>query len=634
MRHELGENSILTAFLTVISFESPLVGVAVVVVIAGLATTMFLAAYALAMNDRAARVRTLVKEKTADLTEANRRLELEMNQREQTEAQLRDSEARYRTLIETSPDGIIIHNGQRILYANTAVARMLGLPDTPEVIVRSVRDFVHPDSYTSMAERARQMKDHGPGLPPLELKLLRVDGSYVEVEANGNLVVLPDGSTAIQSVIRDITSRKQAEEALAQRARQLDQAQSIAHIGSWEWDVVANILVWSDELYRIFGLEPQQFGATYEAYLERIQDEDREAMEAVVERAATDLRPFAHEYRIVRPDGSVRFVESQGEVIGGDNGTPARMMGTCQDITERVHAEQEMREISHALESAVEGIARLDPDGRYVFVNSAYAAMLGNDPAEMTGTPWQPSVHPDDRETMDAAYREMLAVGRVEAEVRGIRKNGSGFQMRVVMVTRRDERGDLAGHHCFMQDISARKFAEDLVKHMAFHDPLTSLANRRLLHDRFTIALAQAARSGEPVAVVSVDIDGFKEVNDTLGHAAGDQLLRTVSRRLTSAVRDGDTVARIGGDEFLLLLPNADRAGAAAIAARVLKEASERTALPDGAFHSTLSLGVAMFPDDGDDTDTLLNYADAAMYIAKKAGGNRCQFVTEEEPVN
>jgi len=498
------------------------------------------------------------------------------------------------------------------------------------LILRSVADFVHPDYHATVAERARQMLTQSLSLPPLEMKLLHDDGTQIDVEANGTPITLPDGTRAIQTTIRDITFRRQTEETLAQKARQLAQAQSLAHLGSWEWDIAANVVTWSDELYRVFGLHPQEFGATYEAYLERVHDDDLQLVKQVIENALADQQPFSYEYRIVRPDGKIRFAHSRGEVIVDEQGLPQRMVGTCQDITERKQAEQDLREISNALECAVEGIARLDASGRYVFVNAAYADMLGYDAGQMAGMTWQLFVHPDDRETMTFAYKEMVAQGRVEAEVRGLRRDGSEFHQRVVLVASHDDQGTFAGHYCFMQDISARKFAEDLVKHMALHDPLTALANRRLLHDRFAIALAQARRSGEPLAVASLDLDDFKNVNDTFGHATGDQVLRTVARRLASAVRDGDTVARIGGDEFLLLLPNTGRAGAATITARILREAAKRTALDGSDFHASFSVGIAMFPDDGDDADTLLNCSDEAMYRAKKLGGNKYQFATED----
>jgi diguanylate cyclase (GGDEF)-like protein/PAS domain S-box-containing protein len=620
-------------YLTQTTLDDTLPAVILLTVVAGLLITALIAAYALATKDKAARVRSLVKEKTVHLSRANLDLEAESTQRRQAESLLRESEARYRALVETSPDGVIIHNLGKIIYANPAAARLIGSEEVPAMITRSVQDFVHSDYHAAVAERARLMASEGATLPPIEIKLRRDDGSLLDVEVNGAAIYMPDGKPAIQTSIRDITSRKLADQVVAEHARRLAQSQSLAHLGSWEWQVAENIVTWSDELYRIFGLQPQEFGATYEAYLDRIHPEDRTVVVAIIEDALTNHEPFNYEYRIIRPGGEIAIVQTQGEVVVDTGGKPERMAGACQDISERKRAEQEMAEISHALESAVEGIARLDLEGRYVFVNSAYAAMLKYEPSEMNGLLWQTSVHPEDQETMAIAYKEMLSLGRVEAEVRGIRRDASELHMRVVMVTRHDERGNIIGHHCFMQDISARKFAEDLVKHMALHDPLTTLANRRLLHDRFAIALAQARRSGEPIAVASLDIDRFKQINDELGHPIGDQVLRTVARRLSAAVREGDTVARLGGDEFLILLPGTVRSGATTIAARILRESTMRPAVDDGDLRVSFSIGIAMFPDDGDDADTLLKVADSAMYAAKKSGGSTYLFATEDLPV-
>jgi diguanylate cyclase (GGDEF)-like protein len=153
---------------------------------------------------------------------------------------------------------------------------------------------------------------------------------------------------------------------------------------------------------------------------------------------------------------------------------------------------------------------------------------------------------------------------------------------------------------------------------MAYHDSLTGLPNRRLLRDRFELALARARRKGEPLAVISVDLDKFKLINDTFGHLAGDQLLKTVAERLTAATRETDTVARIGGDEFLLVLPEADSTGAALIAGRVLDSMTAPVSFDGQRIRAAVSLGVSIYPEDGHAADTLIKAADSAMYAAKR----------------
>ena len=176
-------------------------------------------------------------------------------------------------------------------------------------------------------------------------------------------------------------------------------------------------------------------------------------------------------------------------------------------------------------------------------------------------------------------------------------------------------------------DITDRKLAQERIEFHAYHDPLTGLPNRSFLEDRLQLHLAQARRGGRGMAVMFLDLDRFKTVNDTLGHALGDRLLCEAAKRLREGVREDDTVARIGGDEFVVLLPRVGQGdGAARIAQSLLHKFVEPFPLDDNVLQVTISIGIALFPQDGDDPETLLKKADAAMYRAKERGRNRYQF--------
>ena len=208
--------------------------------------------------------------------------------------------------------------------------------------------------------------------------------------------------------------------------------------------------------------------------------------------------------------------------------------------------------------------------------------------------------------------------GRWSGETEVRHRDGHTFPVWATASLVKSDRGEPLAFVGIVRDISERKRAEEDIRRLAFHDPLTGVTNRRLLYERLKMALAQARRSGQPLAVMSLDINGLKLVNDTFGHLAGDHLLCVVARTLTKAVREADTVARIGGDEFLLLLPNADQADAQRIARRIRK-ALEATVKFDGhRFHTTISIGISVHPDNGNTEEALLRAADAAMYRAKK----------------
>jgi diguanylate cyclase (GGDEF)-like protein len=188
----------------------------------------------------------------------------------------------------------------------------------------------------------------------------------------------------------------------------------------------------------------------------------------------------------------------------------------------------------------------------------------------------------------------------------------------------RDEAGDVAGLLVSGRDVTAQKAAEETIQRLAFYDALTELPNRRLLMDRMEIALSRAARHKEKFAVMLMDLDKFKNVNDTLGHAVGDMMLKAVSARLTSAVRRMDTVARLGGDEFVILLPELENIqDCRIIAAKLLSLFNDAFYLGEKSLLISTSIGAAVYPDDGEDIETILKYADIAMYRAKEQGRNR-----------
>ncbi|MEG3927954.1 MULTISPECIES: diguanylate cyclase domain-containing protein [unclassified Microcoleus] len=259
---------------------------------------------------------------------------------------------------------------------------------------------------------------------------------------------------------KDITDRQQTETALQKSETRLSEAQRVAHIGNWEWDVITGKITWSPELFKILGRSSALGEPTYEENLRIYHPESARQLHRVVQRALTHGEPYLLRLKVLHPNGSIRHTEARGQVQLNAEGQVIRLFGTSQDITDRVQAETELREMSTALANAVEGISRVDVFGRYISVNQAYGNIVGYQPEEMVGMNWQKTVHPDDCDRMMAAYQKMLAEGRVEVEGRGIRKDGSIFYQQWVMLAAYDSQERSIGHHCFMKDITARKQAE------------------------------------------------------------------------------------------------------------------------------------------------------------------------------
>ncbi|MEG4801694.1 diguanylate cyclase [Microcoleus sp. ARI1-B5] len=279
-----------------------------------------------------------------------------------------------------------------------------------------------------------------------------MDVRCINDPVTGNLMLLVNE--------KDITRRQETETALQQSETRLSEAQRVAHIGNWEFDVITGKITWSPELFEILGRDRALGEPTYEENLRLYHPESAEQLHLVVQRALTRGEPYRLRLKILHPNGSIRHTEGRGQAELNAEGQVIRLFGTAQDITDLVQAETEFREMSTALANAVEGISRVDIWGRYISVNQAYANIAGYQPEEMVGMNWQKTVHPEDLDMMMAAYQKMLADGRVEVEARGIRKDGSIFYKQLVMLAAYDSQERSIGHHCFMKDITARKQAE------------------------------------------------------------------------------------------------------------------------------------------------------------------------------
>jgi diguanylate cyclase (GGDEF)-like protein/PAS domain S-box-containing protein len=309
----------------------------------------------------------------------------------------------------------------------------------------------------------------------------------------------------------------------------------------------------------------------------------------------------------------------------------SKLNGTLEEkVMQRTNelrvAEEKYRAI---FEDAVVGIFRSTPDGRYIDVNPSMARMLGYDSphkliASITDISRQVYVDPDRRQELKRLLREQATVTNFEYEV--LRKDGSKvwFSANVRALS---EDGVLVGYEGTNEDITSRKVAEERVQYLAFYDALTGLPNRRLLQDRLAKALASARRRKDKVAILFLDLDRFKHINDSLGHAVGDLFLQEVAVRLKTWAREQDTVARVGGDEFLIVLTAIREVGDAAVAAERLMDAMAAEFVVQGhSFSVTCSLGISIFPEHGVDGETLIKNADAAMYSAKDIGRDNFQF--------
>ena len=312
------------------------------------------------------------------------------------------------------------------------------------------------------------------------------------------------------------------------------------------------------------------------------------------------------------------------------------MTESLLDASKRRQLEEALRE-SEALhrdlvETSQDLIWRCDDDGRFTFLNKAWERTHGYRIEEMLGKPFTDFMTPEiARRDMEEFARLMASGSVIGYETTHISKSGDEIHLVFNAKPLIESDGKQIGTQGTAHDVTERKRAEETIRHMAYHDPLTDLPNRTLMTDRLNLALANARRAGQMVAVLFLDLDRFKTVNDTVGHALGDQLLRHVAERLTTLVRDGDTVARAGGDEFTLLLPNLTRRDDIVdVASRISETFRKPWSVGGHEFRVTASIGIAVYPDDGDAADMLVRNADTAMYCAKDGGRDNYKFFATE----
>jgi diguanylate cyclase (GGDEF)-like protein/PAS domain S-box-containing protein len=442
----------------------------------------------------------------------------------------------------------------------------------------------------------------------------------------------PDGTISKFEIFHDITPNKESQ-------RHLEEAASLAHVGHWEWYLADGSLHWGEETYRIFGLAPQSITPTFDFFTEQLHVDDRDRVIQTVTDSVKNKQPYLAEFRFRRADGAMRIGRATGHVECNEQGEALRMAGAMQDITELREIERALRasedRFSVAFRAApfAASIARAR-DGHIVEANEKYEKHFGWTADDLLGkTSIEVGLWPDVETRMQWVSALQVTGTILNFESAWRHKNGGIRQVSLSAeyIQFNGEPHILA----FIQDITERKEDEARIEFLAHHDALTALPNRVLFRDRFELAAALAERAEAKVALLFLDLDHFKSINDTLGHPAGDALLKLVAQRLRQCVRETDTISRQGGDEFLIAITNIVDPQSINQTTNKILEALSRPFVIDGReLTNTLSIGIAIWPDDGRDFDTLLKKADTALYQAKAAGRNTCRFYAEQMNVD
>lgn len=535
------------------------------------------------------------------------------------------NEARYRALVEASsvvmwcasPDGRITEFwGKEATHKTSGEGNGFGWPDD-----------IHPDDRHRVAANWRK-RLRAPGPFSNEYRALSPDGQYRWHSSSCVPLLAADGLVREWvGTITDIDDRKLAEERLRESEERYRLAAHAASDAIWDWDLAEDRLQWGEAFQDIFGYEPAQVPTSSVAWLECVHPDDRARVGDKLHHFVSDKdERWQDEYRLRRGDGSYAFVSDRGSVIRDPSGTPVRMVGAMQDLSERHRAEDAIRmseeRLRLALQASKMAAWELDLQTQWVDRSDNSMALLGigSGPA----SDFIDRVHPEDRPKVLTFWQAVRSEGTSATEVR-YRAPGN----KQTWVSLRAERKDADRLIGLTFDIADRKATEDAIWRTANHDPLTGLANRALFQSRLEEALRNAEISVAGVGLLLLDLDDFKDVNDTLGHAVGDLLLRETAHRLSRFVGKGDTVARLGGDEFAIILAEMAGAPDATTRARAIVEALR---VPfqheERALSTAASIGVAAFPEHHRDPIELMKDADIALYRAKEQGRSQAVMYT------
>lgn len=410
----------------------------------------------------------------------------------------------------------------------------------------------------------------------------------------------------------------------------LTEAQRIAHIGIWNLDIIDNCLTWSDEIYRIFGLQPKQLEATYEGFLKLIHPDDRARVDQAYTQSVIDKIPYNITHRLLLADGTIKYVNEQCETFYDDTEKAVRSFGIVQDITHQKKIEAKLRQSLIAVNNTEDAVAVMNDKHEIIEINAAYSKITGYSRKEVLGK--KPDLLKSGKHTesfYELQVHDLRDKGLWKGEVWKRRKNGELFPTWSIITTLRGPTQKIVNYVSVFSDVSPLKSSQKNRNFFGHHDPLTKLPNQILFNDRLEHALQHGQREEKKLAVILLDLDYFRKINERLGYAVGDGVLRQVARRIKKSMRDEDTVAHLEGDQFVILVEKMRQAQDVVFLVKKLKAIFEEAFIINKhEMHLNISVGISFYPEDATDGDGLMETAKTAMIRAKEAGRNKFQFST------
>ena len=567
---------------------------------------------------------------------------LEISSEEMQTVYLREKsihEARLRAVFNSTQDLIWLKDPEGIYLAcNPTFERLFGA-SAAEIVGKSDYDFVDralADSFLSHDRAVIEKQEPCSN----EEWLTFAENQYYGLFETVKTPIYDDAGQlmGVMGVARDITERKRIAESIKSHEQQLSYVLDATGEGIWDWDIKAGAISHNSEWCKIAGLDDRYLSHSLNVFAGVLHEADSELVFEKINNCLTGEGVYHSEHRFRRANNEIVWILDRGKVVERDElGVAIRMVGSVVDITQRKQEEGALKIAALVYQFSSEAMLVTDFDNNIIDVNPAFTRITGYAYDEVIGENpriFQSGMHDD--AFYRAMWADLLARDYWQGEIWDKRKGGEVYPKLLTINTIRDDSGKVVRHVALFSDISEKKKSEEMIWRQANYDVLTGLPNRRLLMDRLASALSLSVRNSSYGALLFIDMDKFKMLNDTLGHDYGDLLLVEVAARARSCVREIDTVARFGGDEFVILIEEVDidegvaSHKASQIAEKIRQALAQPYCLKSIEYSSSPSIGVSLYRGDEHTVDEVMKHSDLAMYQAKDSGRNTVRFFDPE----
>jgi diguanylate cyclase (GGDEF)-like protein/PAS domain S-box-containing protein len=553
----------------------------------------------------------------------------EITERERMEEAIRLSEEKYQALLEDMEEGYFeLDLDGTFTFANDAQCRNIGYP-REELIGKNHRQFQDEIFAQEMRQIFTELYRTGKPVRLLDVVIIKKDGGKIFNEVSVSLLHDNKGNPiGFKGISRNVTERRKMEEIIRQSEEKYRNILETMQESYFEVDLAGNLTYVNYVMHTNLGFTKEELiGKHYRVFTDETNVKKLYQIYNTIYKTGRPVRTADFEF--TRKDGTKLLAETSASLIRDTNGKIIGFRGVSRDVTERRQLEEEIRQSEEKYRTIIDAMDEwyfeIDMKGNLVFVNDAVVRNVDYSLKELIGLNYTAFSKNEQAAEVYDMFAQIYETGE---PIRGFpyelnRLDGSKSFFEVSIFPKKNQDDKIIGFRGVAQDITKRKLAEKKLNYMVTHDLLTNLPNRTLLTDRLKMAIAQAKRNDQKLAVMMLDLDNFKNVNDTLGHLVGDELLKEISSRLTGRLRQNDTISRLGGDEFIILLPAIETAQDAVEVAKIVLESFEQPFVCNGHEISTsISIGIAIYPDDCQDMDSLLKNSDMAMYYVKAHGRN------------